>query len=451
VRFFAAILPLVASAAALAVVQQEIKVSQLDPAICQEYAGNFQIARDRIISIGPFSEAGGYPVFFDSKTRRFGVLYPVSQNRFVTGTLQDGAVIPADLQVTFERSAQGAVSSITWREGNEGELRGLAVSPHRNEEVIFRNGDVTLHGTLTLPTSPPPHPAVIFLHEAGPRSRPFGVWPYLFAHYGIAMLTFDKRGSGASNGSWQTASFEDLAGDALAAVRLLRDRPDIDRRKIGLWSNSNSGWFVPLAAAHSSDVAFIISRVGSSLPPTENILYEIENQMRDQGFSEDEIRKAVALRDQLQKAILTNQGWAEFVTAAHNAQNERWFAFSRVASYVAKPLPPDAATREGWRKPIDFDPIPYWQNVTCPVLAIYGGRDHNTPAERNIPPLLQALNRAGNRDYTILVLPSDHFFYEYEVNHQGYTVPIPSMQKYVPGYVDGMINWLLERVKMLGN
>jgi pimeloyl-ACP methyl ester carboxylesterase len=242
-----------------------------------------------------------------------------------------------------------------------------------------------------------------------------------------------------------------LAGDALAAVRLLRDRLDIDRGKIGLWSNSNSGWFVPLAAVRSNDVAFIISRVGSSLSPTENILYEIENQMRDQGFSEEEIRKAVTLRDQLQKAILSNKGWAEFVAAARNVQNEPWFALSRVASYAAKPLPPDAATREGWRKPLDFDPILYWRNVTCPVLAIYGGRDHNTPAARNIPPLLQALNRAGNKDYTILVLPSDHFFYEYEVNPQGYTVPIPAMQKYVPGYVDGVINWLLERLKMPDN
>jgi hypothetical protein len=186
---------------ATAVVQEELKVLQLDPAIYQEYAGNFQIERDRIISIGPFSEAGGYPVFFDSKTRRFGVLYPVLQNQFVTGTLHDGKVILADLSVTFERSAQGAVSSITWREGTEGELRGPAVTPHKDEEVAFQNGDVTLHGTLTLPASPSPHPVVILLHEAGLRSRPFGMWPYLFAHYGIAMLTFDKRGSGASNGN----------------------------------------------------------------------------------------------------------------------------------------------------------------------------------------------------------------------------------------------------------
>lgn len=54
-----------------------IKLAQVDPVANYDVAGNYQLARDRVISVGPFSEAGGFPVFFDSKTRRFGVLYPI--------------------------------------------------------------------------------------------------------------------------------------------------------------------------------------------------------------------------------------------------------------------------------------------------------------------------------------------------------------------------------------
>jgi dienelactone hydrolase len=431
---------------------QTATLAHLQPAVYEAMAGNYQLARDRVISIGPFSEAGNLPVFFDAKTRRVGVLYPISETEGVTGTLHDNDTLtPADVHVTFSRNQQGEVTGVFWREGNAGPLNGIRVSPHRNEDVVFRNEDVTLHGTLTLPQTARPHPAIVLLQEAGPRSRPFGMWPYLFARYGIAMLTFDKRGSGASTGDWQTASFDDLAGDALAAVRLLRSRSDIDPTRIGLWGNSNSGWVVPLAASQSKDVAFVISRVGSSLPPTENVLYEIENQMRWQKFSEAEITHAVVLRRLLQDAIVTNTGWEGLVAAARTARNERWFAASRVGRYAATSLPPDAASLQQWRNPLDFDPIPYWQRVTCPVLALYGELDENTPTVRDVPLLIEALKRAGNGDYTVTVLPkTDHLFYEHLAPHEGYAAQIPAFERYVPGYVDGMMGWLSKRLKLRG-
>jgi dienelactone hydrolase len=431
----------------IATSQPDLKVFQINPRLYEEYAGNYQLAPDRVISLGPFSEAGGRLVFFDSQTRRFGVLYPLSETQFVTGTLQEnGMVTPADLYVTFTRTPTGKVSGLVWQEGSAGSLKGIKVNPHRNEEIVFNNGDVELHGTLTVPATAGPHPAVVLLQEAGPRSRPFGIWPYLFARHGIAMLTFDKRGVGVSTGDWQTASFSDLAGDALAAVRLLRSRSDIDAKHIGLWGNSNSGWLVPLAAVRSKDVAFLITRVGSSLPPTENILFEIENQMREQGFSEEEISKAVALRRQLQSAILTNKGWAEFIAAAKSARNERWFPSSRVARYAAAQLPPDELRLQAWRGPLAFDPIPYWEKVSCPVLAIYGELDKNTPTARNVPPLVAALKRGGNRDYTIIILPkTDHHFYENATESLGYFAEIAAMQRFVPGYVDRMMNWIAQR------
>ena len=42
---------------------------------------------------------------------------------------------------------------------------------YRREEVTFRNGAVSLAGTLTLPSGNKPHPAVVFIHGSGPDSR----------------------------------------------------------------------------------------------------------------------------------------------------------------------------------------------------------------------------------------------------------------------------------------
>jgi uncharacterized protein len=55
---------------------------------------------------------------------------------------------------------------------------------------------------------------------------------FLIRH-GIAVLGYDKRGVGESTGDWNTATFEDLAGDAVAAVGVPEDRARYRRFRAG--------------------------------------------------------------------------------------------------------------------------------------------------------------------------------------------------------------------------
>ena len=43
--------------------------------------------------------------------------------------------------------------------------------PVAREEVTFKNGDVTLAATLSVPASKGKHPAIVFTHGRGPRRR----------------------------------------------------------------------------------------------------------------------------------------------------------------------------------------------------------------------------------------------------------------------------------------
>ena len=144
----------------------------------------------------------------------------------------------------------------------------LAQAPLIHEEVVmFHNGEVTLGGTLLLPETPRPCPGVALVHGSGDDTRDdYRVFARYFAERGIATLIYDKRGVGASTGSWRAGTFTELAGDALAAVRLLAQRGDIDSRRIGLWGCSEGGWVAPLAASQSPDVRFLvaISAAGSA-------------------------------------------------------------------------------------------------------------------------------------------------------------------------------------------
>ena len=132
--------------------------------------------------------------------------------------------------------------------------------------VTFQNGDVNLAGNLFIPAGEGPFPAIVFVHGAGKyTSQDYKYLSFFFVNHGFATLTYDKRGVGASSGSYKMvgvesgeAVLEDLADDALAGVEFLKRNNQIDPNKIGFFGVSQAGWITPLAASKSSDVAFIV-------------------------------------------------------------------------------------------------------------------------------------------------------------------------------------------------
>ena len=113
--------------------------------------------------------------------------------------------------------------------------------PYRVEAVTFGNGDVTLAGTLTLPPTPGPHPAVVLVSGSGPQDRdetlgggiaikPFRLLADALTREGVAVLRYDDRGVGASTGTFSTAVVSDFASDAEAAIDYLLTREEIDLR-----------------------------------------------------------------------------------------------------------------------------------------------------------------------------------------------------------------------------
>ena len=158
-------------------------------------------------------------------------------------------------------------------------------SDFSEEEVRFRSGDVTLEGTVLVPNeaSPGRRPAIALVHGAGPGSRELNrLEAEAFAREGIVTLVYDKRANGYSQFE---RSYELLADDALAAVRTLRTRPDVDRDAVGLWGLSEGGWVVPLAASRSDEVAFVVLVAASGVPPARQHSWYLENQLRHQGVS----------------------------------------------------------------------------------------------------------------------------------------------------------------------
>ena len=139
-------------------------------------------------------------------------------------------------------------------------LPGVPVTGPAAREVAveIRSGDLRLVGTLTLPSAPGPHPGALILTGSGELDRdgdhprlPLGVSRELahdLAARGVASLRYDKRGVGASQGSWLEAGISDNVADARAALEVLASRPEVAGPLV-LLGHSEGGYLVTAVAA----------------------------------------------------------------------------------------------------------------------------------------------------------------------------------------------------------
>ncbi|HSW28529.1 MAG TPA: alpha/beta hydrolase [Longimicrobiales bacterium] len=311
--------------------------------------------------------------------------------------------------------------------------------PYREEEVRITNAapGVVLAGTLTLPQGAGPFPGVVLVTGSGPQDRdeslmghkPFLVLADHLTRKGIAVLRYDDRGVGKSTGSFSTATSEDFAGDALAAVAFLGARPEVG--PVGIAGHSEGGLIGPLAAVRSDDVAFVVMLAGPGLPG-EQILYLQGNLIaRAGGASEAQAAAVGEMQHALQETVATlpaetrREMEDELTPAAVEAQvrqvNSPWFRFF-----------------------LTYDPRPTLEKVRVPVLALNGSLDLQVPAEANLREVGEALRRGGNGDVTTRLLPGlNHLFQTARTGGPSEYATITETMS--PTALEAVSSWILER------
>lgn len=154
--------------------------------------------------------------------------------------------------------------------------------PYRTTVLTFTNAGTTLAGTLLLPTRPAVA-AVVLVHGSGQEPRQLGLAGQLAAR-GIAVLTYDKRGVGASGGVYvgpevgtnnvAAANLRLLATDANAALTALVARLPTRHGPVGLLGGSQAGWVLPLAAQQNPAVRFLVLFSGPVVTVREQLRFQ---------------------------------------------------------------------------------------------------------------------------------------------------------------------------------
>jgi pimeloyl-ACP methyl ester carboxylesterase len=298
--------------------------------------------------------------------------------------------------------------------------------PYRIEDLTFQNDSVTLAGTLTIPEGRAPVPAVVLVSGSGPQDRDetlFGFKPFLIladhlTRNGIAVLRYDDRGVGGSGGNILDATSADFAGDALAGVRLLAGRADVDATRVGIVGHSEGGIVAPIAANRSDQVAFIVTLAGTALSGADILLEQGRLIALAEGAADTALAKQREMQEQLFGAIRTGEGWETVRQAAEEqirSALEQLPAEQRNA--IADPETYIAAQVQGQMQYLqsnwfafflDHDPATTLAQVSVPVLAIYGGKDLQVPADLNRQALEGAMR---GKDLTVRIFPNaNHLF-----------------------------------------
>lgn len=296
--------------------------------------------------------------------------------------------------------------------------------PYKDEEVSFSNPEagITLAGTLTVPPSNRPFPAVVLITGSGPQDRdeallghkPFLVLSDYLTRQGIAVLRYDDRGIGKSTGKFGGATSVDFASDARAAVAYLKSRKEVQAEKIGLIGHSEGGIIAPMVAAESNDVAFVVMMAGTGVPGDQLILKQAVLIAEGMGKSEKEVQQQQELNRKIYDLVESGKDSATVAAelrtlllsvADSTARKDTQLTNATINAQIAQ------VTSPWFRYFLTYDPRPALKKVRCPVLAINGEKDLQVPPKQNLPEIEAALRDGGNKDFTVRELPGlNHLF-----------------------------------------
>lgn len=304
--------------------------------------------------------------------------------------------------------------------------------PYTTEEVSFANGNVVLNGTLVLPEGCSRQtPVLVMVTGSGIQNRdeeifehkPFAVIADAFARAGIATLRYDDRGFNGYSGDINSCTTEDFKNDALAGIRLLRERFD----KVGVVGHSEGGTIAFMLAAEQK-VDFVVSLAGMVVSGAETLLWQNKVALQGSGLTNEQIDSYCKM---LEKAFdVRAHGGRMPDPDDYDVPEVLMQNYWAVVAQIQMPYMIHL---------LRLDMRPLLGNITCPILALNGTKDLQVEHESNLSALRGGLPE-NSKNMIESVDGVNHLF-------QHCTTGSPSEYRYIeetfaPEVLKKMVQWL---------
>lgn len=286
------------------------------------------------------------------------------------------------LKIAFAAAASALAPVASAQEAPSAPWMVPTDNPVEERRIVFENAGAQLEGTLFLPAGSTPRAALIALHGAQAPLRTAPLYRHLtqiMPRLGIAVLLYDRRGSGASDsGGAAPGNFDLLAQDAVAAFARLRQEPEIDPARIGFWGLSQGGWLTLLAAQKEPRAAFAVAVSGPISAADVQMNFAVENILRVQGQPQAVIDRAIAARVAVDEYVRGRRSRAEAEAAEAGIRQEAWYGDTWIRGNIDDPE---------WKQQISNDPLAALAGSRVPTLILFGQGDPWVPVGASLSAL----------------------------------------------------------------
>jgi pimeloyl-ACP methyl ester carboxylesterase len=267
------------------------------------------------------------------------------------------------------------------------------------EEVLFAGADERLAGTIACPDGTDPVPGLVLIGGSGPADRHNGgLFDALRDHLvgaGVAVLAYDKRGVAGSTGAWSTATVDELAGDAAAAVAVLGAHPRVAADAVGVLGHSEGGWVALRLATRLAAPAHLIVNSCPVVSFVDAEVFALTTAGAEASLARTICRQLTAAT---RAGAEPSQGQRILAGYAH----EPWYG-TAVGDFH-----PDAQSWAQLRAWADYDPHDDLVRLTTPTLAVFGENDPLVPVAASIARYRQTAAAAARAQRIVTFPAADH-------------------------------------------
>ena len=266
----------------------------------------------------------------------------------------------------------------------------------KSEEISFKSNGLRINGTIWYPNNNKGKALVIVTSSGGQDRSASRAEAILLAQKGFTTFHYDKRGTGNSEGDWNTATIEEYITDDVTAIEYFSEKTGIPLKKIGIKGSSQGAIKIPsiLNELENLNYGIVVSCPGVTLLESDL------NYWRN--------RNAKLLGNHLDDATLLQRKVFEFMAGKiSRADLEKAINSKKSASWFANIWVPNLDEVQPDKRLL-YTPIPYFEKTRQPILIMQGKMDEIIPVNSYLL-ITDAIKKSGNDNYkTVLLEGASH-------------------------------------------
>jgi pimeloyl-ACP methyl ester carboxylesterase len=310
-------------------------------------------------------------------------------------------------------------------------------SPSENytiEKFTISSTGANISAEIYKPKTNSLHPALVLLYGSGNYTKSWLAFDAdFFAKQGFEVLIYDKRGSGQSTGNRITATYENLAEDAIACLEILNQRETVDKSKIGLWGLSQGGMLLPYIASKTDIPSFMIA-ISPAFSAYEAAAFSDSLRVVSRGYSSEDGHIAAESHREVAEMIHNGSDYKEVLNFINN--NTQKYRFMNLTGLHDR-IVINKENFEGlyWsgRK---YNFYEYWKKIDVKTLCVFGEDDRYVNAIK----ISKAIKSIKNNKIEIKLFSGASHNLKKTVNFRDFSeFDFPRVKE---GYLEFVSQWL---------